>query len=177
MEVKMKKLRIYFILFIMAYMSMIFCGCVSNNNEKKNKQYYLGDTQSYNGISYTINTVNSTSYYYGLFANVTAEEGKLFINVTITVNNDGKEAVSFTGNDFRLIVSESEAEIEPCDYISNDTILGLDLQPYDTVTRIVRFEVSEIVSTKDLILRYTYTDYSGYLWKDIILEWNLSEKQ
>ena len=174
----MKKIEIYFVTLVMACICMIFCGCnLNDNSEKKSKQYYLGDTQSYNGISYTINEINSTSYYYGLFGNVTAEDGKLFINVNLTVNNAGKEAISFTGNNFRLVVSESGAEIEPCDYISNETILGLDLQPYDTATRVIRFEVAEIVSTKNLILRYTYTDYSGYLWEDIILEWNLSEKQ
>ena len=56
--------------------------------------------------------------------------------------------------------------------------MDIDVTPYETVTGIVRFYVSEIFASKTpFIFKYTYTDYDvAFLWEEIELEWFLTER-
>ena len=97
----------------------------------------------------------------------------------MTIENNGGSELSFYSNEFLLIETENNAEVEAVNYVLDDTIMDIDVGPYETVTGIVRFYVSEIFASKaPFIFKYTYTDYDvAFLWEEIELEWVLTERK
>ena len=143
------------------------------------KNFYLQESQTYKGITITVNSITE-SYYYttSIGYNVDAEEGKRFIAIELTIENNGGSELSFYSSEFLLIETENKAEVESVNYVLDDTIIDLDVSPYETVNGIVRFYVSETFASKaPFIFKYTYTDNDVFfLWEEIELEWFLTER-
>ena len=156
-------------------LSICLTGC-HNSNEQN---FYLQESQTYKGITITVNSITESDYYSTSTGyNVDAKEGKRFIAVELTIENNSGSDLSFYSSEFLLIETENKAEVESVNYVLDDKIIDLDVSPYETVNGIVRFYVSETFASKaPFIFKYTYTDYDvAFLWEEIELEWFLTER-
>lgn len=148
-------------------------GCSGNNEE-----YYLGDSQTYKGITITVNSITQGDYYVSsLNDKIDAEDGRKFITLTVTIKNEGKSELSFYSSEFLLIESVNNSEEKAVNFLLDNTLIDEKIGPYESITGVVRFYVSETFAEKSpFILRYTYTDYDvAILWEEIEFEWILTE--
>ncbi len=162
---------------ILCFILLTLCltSCQSAN---RRQTAYLGDSQTYKGITIIANSITESDYYLTTSGyKIDAEEGKKFFAVELTIVNNGSSELSLYPSDFHLIETESNAEVESVNYVLDNTILDIAVLPYETVTGIVRFYVTEIFASKTpFIFRYTYTDYDvAFLWEEIEFVWLLTE--
>lgn len=151
----------------------LFCfGCAEN------QKYYIGDTQDYKGLTFTVHNIKEIDYYVSeLGTMVDAESGKTFIEVSMTVKNNSSEEFRVSLGEFYIIETENNAKIDALNSPIDDTILDKTLQPYEEITGVVRFYVTNVFAEKKPHqLLYSFTDYdAGLLWEEIELEWLLIE--
>ena len=169
----MKKALSVFLLFV------VLTACLTGCQDSEDQNFYLGESQTHKGITITINSIIERDFYETPSGyRYDADEGKKFVDIELTVENNGKSEFGFSSNDFLLIETENYAKVDAGYYILDDTIMDVDLAPYETSTSIVRFYVSEnFLEKKPLILKYTYTDYDvSFLWEEIEFEWFLTER-
>ena len=95
--------KIFFLLLIFLVL-VSFCGCVSffEEEDQEEKDYYVGDTQTFDGVSLKITNVESGPYLNYNSGNSEKSQNGHWVKVSFTIEKVGNSQFKLYGSDFKL---------------------------------------------------------------------------
>lgn len=169
-RIKMKKLTIILVAIVLAVSCLLFTACLSSNNKVTTTTLAVGEAGEISGLIVQLLSVKTSEIDDDDWSNYRAEDGKTYLFAEFKITNNRTEKVRIRYRDFKLVVIESGAEFM-ADYSNADnSVSSYDMQPYDEIVRFARFEIADVVLTKQLKIVFdSYWDYDD----GANIEWTL----